>query len=78
MIEKGKYTFEVDMRANKRQIAKAVEKLFEVNVEKVNVLIAPGKLRRTFRFGRKTKTGPSKKAVVHLKEGETIEALELS
>lgn len=50
MAEK-KYTFEVDTRANKTQVKDAVEEIFGVNVEKVNVLNYKGKFKRVGRYG---------------------------
>ena len=70
----GRYTFEVDMRANKIQIKEAVEKAFDVHVVSVNVARMPGKRRR---FGRREGSVPPwKKAVVTLAEGESIELFE--
>ncbi len=67
-----KYTFEVDKSANKIEIAKAVEMLFKVEVEKVNTSHVHGKLRRQGRF--EGYTAAWKKAVVTLtKESKTIE-----
>ncbi|MDQ7779861.1 MAG: 50S ribosomal protein L23, partial [Planctomycetota bacterium] len=43
------YTFEVDKRANKIEIRRAVEKNFNVKVESVNTIVMKGK-RRRFRF----------------------------
>lgn len=61
-----KYTFKVAKDANKLEIAKAVEKLFGVKVEKVNTLNVRGYLRRQ---GRTQGYTPSwKKAVVKLKQ----------
>ncbi|OQA13535.1 MAG: 50S ribosomal protein L23 [Firmicutes bacterium ADurb.Bin356] len=40
------YTFEVDVKANKVEIKKAVEEIFDVKVDKVNTLRTTGKLRR--------------------------------
>lgn len=61
-----KYTFKVAKDANKLEIAKAVEKLFGVKVEKVNTLNVRGHLRRQVRTQGYT---PSwKKAVVKLKQ----------
>ena len=61
-----KYTFKVAKDANKLEIAKAVEKLFGVKVEKVNTLNVRGHLRRQ---GRTQGYTPSwKKAVVKLKQ----------
>ncbi|MGI6248136.1 MAG: 50S ribosomal protein L23 [Acutalibacteraceae bacterium] len=67
-----KYTFEVDKRANKIEIAKAVEELFKVEVAKVNTMHVGGKLRRQGRFEGMTRS--SKKAIVTLTEdSKTIE-----
>jgi len=68
----SQYSFVVDRRANKFQIRKAVQELFKVGVTNVNTMMVRGKVKR----GR-TKmagfTGNWKKAVVTLKEGESIE-----
>jgi len=67
----NQYTFEVDMRANKRMIAEAVEEVFDVDVVKVRTMIMPGKTRR---WGRRvSKTRSWKKAIVTLAPGNTIE-----
>lgn len=67
-----KYSFAVDKKANKIEIARAVEKLFDVKVDKVNTINVRGHLRR---YGRFEGYKPSwKKAVVTLtKESKTIE-----
>ena len=66
----NQYTFEVDRRANKIEIRRAVEEIFKVNVLKVNTVKVAGKKRR---FGRRvTTTSQWKKAVVTLKEGQKI------
>ena len=62
--------FEVDPRANKIEIAEAVEKLFEVKVERVRVMHKKGKKRRVGRNIGRTKDW--KKAYVKLKEGEKM------
>lgn len=72
--ELGQYTFEVDRKATKNQIAAAVEKTFKVNVVRVNTQVIKGKPKRT-RAGRPTKTSTIKKALVTLKAGEKIELL---
>lgn len=65
------YVFHVHMKANKIQIRRAIETLFEVKVVKVNTAKVPGKPRR---FGRSfTKTPAWKKAFVTLADGEAIE-----
>ena len=65
-IADRKYTFEVAKDANKIEIAKAVETLFEVKVAKVNTVNVKGKLRRYGRF--EGYTASRKKAVVTLTE----------
>ena len=70
----NKYLFEVDRRANKIEIKNAVESLFNVNVADVNTLIVRGRFRRMGRGHAKTQNW--KKAIVTLKEGESIEFLE--
>jgi large subunit ribosomal protein L23 len=70
----GRYTFEVDRRANKPLVKQAVEQIFKVNVTAVNVINVPPKTRRV---GRSIgKTSPWKKAVVTLKPGQRIEVFE--
>lgn len=67
----NQYTFEVAMRANKRMIREAVEKIFDVDVVKVRTMIMPGKTRR---WGRRvSKTRSWKKAIVTLAPGHTID-----
>ena len=61
-LEAGKYTFEVNKKATKVQIAKAVEKLFEVKVLNVNTMIVKGKTKRV-RYVE-GKTPDWKKAIV--------------
>ena len=50
LMDQGKYTFEVDPRANKTEIKIAVEQVFGVKVASVNTINRKGKTRRT-RFG---------------------------
>lgn len=68
----GQMTFEVSKDATKPLIKQAVETLFEVDVKAVNTLVQKGKTKR-FRgiMGRRNDV---KKAVVTLKEGQTIDA----
>lgn len=67
----GKYLFCVNKSANKIQIKRAVEAIYNVKVDEVNTVISPGKWRRVGRSeGRKPDW---KKAVVTLKKGYKIE-----
>ena len=62
------YTFLVDMKANKVEIARAIEKIFKVKVEKVRTQVRKGKPRRMrFKWGKQPDW---KRAVVTLKEGK--------
>ncbi|RMF97660.1 MAG: 50S ribosomal protein L23 [Candidatus Schekmanbacteria bacterium] len=70
----NKVTFLVHSKANKIQIKSAVEAIFNVSVEKVNIQCRKGKRKR---FGRHEGKRPdTKKAVVTLKEGHKIEIFE--
>lgn len=73
-----RYTFQVARKANKLEIGKAVEEMYNVSVAEVKTLVVPAKQKSRF-----TKAGvisgrkPSyKKAVVVLSEGETIDIFE--
>ena len=71
LMAEGKYVFVVDKRANKIQIADAVEEIFKVKVEKVNTVNVKGKTKRMGRT--QGKRADYKKAIVKLAPGETIE-----
>ena len=71
------YTFEVDPSANKVEIRRAVEALFNVNVTKVNTMRVMGKTRRrSYRHGI-GRTAERKKAMVTLAAGESIDVVEM-
>ena len=71
LMEQNKYTFEVARGAYKYLIKDAIEELFSVKVESVNTInVKPKKKRVRYIAGY---TRQWKKAVVTLKEGETIE-----
>jgi large subunit ribosomal protein L23 len=73
----NQYVFEVDPRATKAQIKEAVEALFDVDVVRVNVLVAPAKQSRRARSRRVLLRQPRyKKAVVTLARGSTIDVFE--
>ena len=73
--DKGHYAFEVDLSANKIDIARAVEKKFNVTVLNVRTLRLKGKVKsqmtRKGRFPGRTRAW--KKAFVRLKEGDKIQ-----
>jgi large subunit ribosomal protein L23 len=70
----NQYVFAVDPRANKRQIADAIEQLFEVKVLQVRTQNRMGKIHAMGRYsGRRADW---KKAIVTLAEGDSIEVYE--
>ena len=71
MMEHNVYTFEVAKDANKIEVRQAIEAIFGVKVEKVNTLNVKSKPKRVrYQLGR---TRTWKKAMVTLKDGDTIE-----
>lgn len=68
------YVFEVARDSNKIEIRKAVQDLFKVTVEEVRTYITHGKVKTRGRF--KGRRPDWKRAVVQLKEGDTIEFFE--
>ena len=69
-LKLGIYGFWVDKQANKIEIKNAVEKVYNVKVDRVNIINLSGKTKR-LRF-REGKTSAWKKAVVRLKSGQAI------
>lgn len=76
MAKQNKVVLEVDISANKCQVKKAVEQIFKVTVTKVNISRQKGKVKMTKRIPGKQVDW--KKAVVTLKDGDSIELLENS
>ena len=70
----GQYTFQVDRRANKNQVKRAVEEAFDVRVEKVNTANVKSKPKRQGLTRGRTSTW--KKAVVKLAGDDRIELFE--
>jgi large subunit ribosomal protein L23 len=74
LIEDNKYSFRVHEKAHKTQVRQAVEELFDVKVEAVNIVKVPPKpKRRGYSQGKKPGW---KKAIVHLRAGDRIEIFE--
>lgn len=71
LSEYNKVVFQVPLTASKPQIKEAVEALFNVNVEGVNTIVQKGKTK-VFR-GRKGRRSDMKKAIVTLREGQSID-----
>lgn len=71
LSHQGRYVFKVFPRANKVEIARAIEKLYGVKVRDVKIINVVAKKRQVGRF-KGLKSG-FKKAVVSLEKGQTIE-----
>ncbi len=67
----NKYTFDVELTATKPEIKDAVEKMFNVKVERVNVMNVAAKTKRLGKYVGKTNR--RRKAIVTLKEGYSID-----
>ena len=70
----GELVFEVDRDANKIEIKNAIEEIFKVTVANVNTVNVHGKMKRMGRT--QGMTASWKKAVVTLREGDSIEVFE--
>ena len=74
MLDDGRYTFVVHPTANKTEIRQAIEAIFGVKVASVNTMNRQGKRKRFgLTMGQRRTT---KRAVVTLREGETIDIFE--
>jgi large subunit ribosomal protein L23 len=72
--ESNRVSFKVKRDANKIQVRTAIEQIFEVTVESVNMVTVRGKKKK---FGRSVGQSKDwKKAIVKLKEGDKIELFE--
>ena len=70
MEAEGKYAFKVATKANKTEVKQAIEKKFNVKVEKVNIVNSHPKHKRVGRY--EGMTSRYKKAIVTLAKGSTI------
>ena len=71
LSEMNKVVFKVNRSANKRSVKKSIEKIFKVNVVKVNIINKQRRIK-TVR-GKKVKVQGYKKAIVTLKKGQNID-----
>jgi len=71
LSEQNKTVFKVHAKANKKNIKKNIEKLFKVNVIKVNIINRKPKLK--MKQGRKSYKSGYKKAIITLKKGQSID-----
>lgn len=75
---KGQYGFRADLKASKPEIKEAIEKMYNVEVEKISTMVVQGKRKSRFTKAGliKGKTSNYKKAIVSLKNGATIDFYE--
>ena len=69
--EQNKIIFKVHRKANKKNLKTNIEKIFKVNVTKVNIINRKTKMK--IKQGRKTYKSGYKKAIVTLKKGQSID-----
>ncbi len=71
LSEQNKITFKVDSKANKKNLKKNIEKIFKVNVTKVNIVNKKTRIKIT--RGKKVRVKGYKKAIITLKKGQNID-----
>ena len=73
----NQYVFEVDYKSTKTAVKEAIETIFDVKVEKINIMVVPAKQSKSMQNRRlRTRTNAYKKAIVTLAEGERIPIFE--
>ena len=71
LSELNKITFKVPDGANKKNLKKYIEKIFKVNVTKINIINKQNRTKLT--RGKKVKVSGYKKAIITLKKGQSID-----
>ncbi len=71
LSEQNKIIFKVPAKANKKNLKKSIEKIFKVNVMKINIINKKPKTKIT--RGRKVKVTGFKKAIITIKKGQNID-----
>ena len=71
LSELNKITFKVPDGANKKNLKKNIEKIFKVNVTKINIIKKQNRTKLT--RGKKVKVSGYKKAIITLKKGQSID-----
>ena len=71
LSEQNKIVFKVPSTSNKKILKKNIEKIFKVNVIKINIINKQNRLKLT--RGRKVKVSGFKKAIITLKKGQSID-----
>ena len=71
LTEQNKIIFKVNSKANKKNLKQNIEKIFKVNVTKVNIINKKTRMKTT--RGKKVKVKGYKKAIITLKKGQNID-----
>ena len=71
LSEQNKIVFKVPSKANKNNLKKNIEKIFKVNVTKINIINKKNRVKLS--RGRKVKVSGFKKAIITLKKGQSID-----
>ena len=71
LSEQNKVIFKVPAKANKKNLKTSIEKIFKVNVTKVNIINKRNRIKTT--RGKKVKVKGYKKAIITLKKGQNID-----
>ncbi len=71
LSEQNKIIFKVPSKANKLNLKKNIEKIFKVNVTKINIINKKSKIKNA--RGRKVRVSGFKKAIVTIKKGQNID-----
>ena len=71
LSEQNKIVFKVPSKANKKNIKSNIEKIFKVNVTKINIINKKSRIKLT--RGKKNKVSGYKKAIITLKKGQSID-----
>ena len=71
LSEQNKIIFKVNSKANKKNLKTNIEKIFKVNVTKVNIINKKTRIKMT--RGKKVRVKGYKKAIITLKKGQNID-----
>ena len=71
LSEQNKITFKVNSKANKKNLKTNIEKIFKVNVTKINIINKKTRIKTT--RGKKVRVKGYKKAIITLKKGQNID-----
>ena len=71
LSEQNKIVFKVPTKANKKNLKTNIEKIFKVNVIKINIINKQNRTKLT--RGKKVKVSGFKKAIITLKKGQSID-----